>query len=89
MPLLNLAPHALAILPIPLTTLLQQLLAMSGAPQMALQVLPATVGLERTSGLRTAVGPQRLVRALVFAQITRVRTCEVAEAAFVRFLALV
>ena len=89
MPLLNLAPHALPIFLVPLTALLQQLLTMARAPQMALQILPATVGFKRASGLRTAVGPQRLVRALVFAQVTRVRAGEVAEAAFVRFLALV
>jgi hypothetical protein len=55
---------------------------------MTLKILPPTIRLERASGLRTAIRPERLMRALVFAQITRVRTREVAEAAFVRLLTL-
>jgi hypothetical protein len=56
---------------------------------MALEVLPAAIGLEGTASVGTAVWSQRLVRTLVFTEVTAISAGEVAEAAFVRFLAFV
>jgi hypothetical protein len=56
---------------------------------MAFEILPPAVGFESASLLRTAVGPKRLMRALVFAQIAAVCARKVAKTTFVRFLALV
>jgi hypothetical protein len=56
---------------------------------MAFQVLPPAVWLEGAACVWASVRPECLVRALVLAQVRRVCACEVAEAAFVRLLAVV
>jgi hypothetical protein len=56
---------------------------------MALEVLPPAIGLEGAANVWATVWAQRLVSTLVLAEITAIGACEVAKAAFVRFLALV
>jgi hypothetical protein len=89
MPLVNLLSHTLSIFLVTLAAFLKQLGTMARAPQMPLEILPPAVWLERARRMRTPVRPQRLMCTLVFAQITAVCARKVAEAAGVRFLAVV
>jgi hypothetical protein len=56
---------------------------------MPLEILPPAIRFKRAGRVGTAIRSQRLMRAFMFGQITRVRTREVAEAALMGFLALV
>lgn len=60
MPLVNLPPHTLPICLILLARLDQQLRTMARAAQVALEVLPATVRLERAVCVGAAVRAERL-----------------------------
>ena len=60
MPLINLPPHTLPVRLVLLARLDQQLGTVARAAQVALEVLPATVGLERAVCVGAAVRAERL-----------------------------
>lgn len=60
MPLLSLPPYVVPVCPILLASLDQKVRTVITATEVTLQILPATVGLERTSRMGAAIGTERL-----------------------------
>jgi hypothetical protein len=119
MPVVDLASNAFSVALVLVASLHKQLRTMTRTSQVALEVLPSTVGLEGAVWVRTPIWSKSLfevlagdaialnmlfgkimryglemssaylMSTLMLAQIARISTREVAEAAFVRLLAVV